>query len=350
MLQLRGHFCRSGSGFPITPFHFPDYAIQYKTFFRRNLEFITQIQYYITKTSGSMGRPEMADEEAFLAKSEYYFTDPACPIAVRRVAAANAAQHRFDLTVEPHRHDFAELVIVTSGGGIQMVDNTEVAVGAGEVFLIRGQTIHFFRERNRIGLVNVQFDPARLPLPLEWLRKLAGYNALFAPESAAVPVRLKLGAAKLAATLEIAGRLERELADPLPGSAPAALALLLELIVFIARCHGAPPVENPAAAKRVGRAVALIESEYFRPWTLAELARLCATSPNNLLRLFREAVGTTPVDYLIRVRLRHAAELLSRGSTVSEAAESCGFRDSNYFSRKFRAARGVSPREYRNGR
>ena len=33
----------------------------------------------------------MAEDEAFQAKSEFYFTDPGCPIAVRRVAAANAA-------------------------------------------------------------------------------------------------------------------------------------------------------------------------------------------------------------------------------------------------------------------
>ena len=38
----------------------------------------------------------MAEDEAFLAKSEFYFTDPGCPIAVRRVAAANAALNSFN--------------------------------------------------------------------------------------------------------------------------------------------------------------------------------------------------------------------------------------------------------------
>lgn len=292
----------------------------------------------------------MAEDEAFLAKSEFYFTDPGCSIAVRRVAAANAAQHRFDLTAEPHFHNFSELVIVTAGGGIQVIDGEEIPVGAGEVFLIRGRTVHFFRERRRIGLVNVQFDPDRLPLPLEWLRKLEGYRTIFDSASGVVGIRrLKLGAAQLSTALETAGKLERELAEPAPGTPPAALALLLELIVFLSRCFGAPPLRNSGTADRVGKAVTLIEREYFRPWTLDELARHCATSPNTLLRWFREAVGTTPVDYLIRVRLRRAAEQLACGGTVSEAAESCGFRDSNYFSRRFRAAYGVPPREYRRG-
>lgn len=68
------------------------------------------------------------------------------------------------------------------------------------------------------------------------------------------------------------------------------------------------------------------------------------------LRLFRTATGTTPIEYLLEVRLRRAAELLRRtGLPVGEVAARCGFHDSNYFSKRFRALYGVSPRTFRGG-
>ena len=292
-------------------------------------------------------------ELVFQAKSEFYFSDPDCPVAVKRVAASNAAQHLHDLTTEPHRHDFAELVIITAGNGVQVVDGGEYAVSLGDVFLIQGNGAHYFLERNRVSMINVLYDPARLPLPFGWLRRLPGYNVIFELEPSVRSAEtfkhhLKLSATELAEAVEIVGKLERELEQDTPGAELAAFQRLLELIVFISRCYDAPPAENLAAVMRVGRIISLLESEFMREWRLEELAKLAATSPNNLLRLFRTVTGTSPVDYLIRVRLRRAAEALKNTpGAVAEIAADCGFADSNYFARKFRAAYGVSPREFR---
>ena len=188
---------------------------------------------------------------------------------------------------------------------------------------------------------------------MNWLRRLPGYNVIFELEPSVRSAEtfkhhLKLSAAELAEAVEIVGKLERELEQDTPGAELAAFQRLLELIVFISRCYDAPPAENLAAVMRVGRIISLLESEFMREWRLEELAKLAATSPNNLLRLFRTVTGTSPVDYLIRVRLRRAAEALKNTpGAVAEIAADCGFADSNYFARKFRAAYGVSPREFR---
>ena len=60
-------------------------------------------------------------------------------------------------------------------------------------------------------------------------------------------------------------------------------------------------------------------------------------------------MDTSPVAYLNRLRLEHAAELLrTTGWPVSEIAARCGFPDSNYFTRVFRLSFAQSPRTYRN--
>lgn len=73
-------------------------------------------------------------------------------------------------------------------------------------------------------------------------------------------------------------------------------------------------------------------------------------SPNYLSRRFRQAVGIGVHQYLMFIRLQHAAnELLSTNDSVTEIAFRCGFVSSNYFKDAFKNAYGVSPRDYRKG-
>ncbi|MFZ2657026.1 MAG: helix-turn-helix domain-containing protein, partial [Victivallales bacterium] len=58
----------------------------------------------------------------------------------------------------------------------------------------------------------------------------------------------------------------------------------------------------------------------------------------------------TPADYIIRLRTRHAADLLkNRNIRIFEIASASGFHDSNYFSRIFRKHYGRSPLGFRTG-
>ena len=67
-------------------------------------------------------------------------------------------------------------------------------------------------------------------------------------------------------------------------------------------------------------------------------------NPDYLRRLFRQEHGVAPREYLIKLRLEHAAHLLRyEGASVSEAAFRSGFYDPLYFSRLFRRYKGISP-------
>jgi len=79
--------------------------------------------------------------------------------------------------------------------------------------------------------------------------------------------------------------------------------------------------------------------------TLAKLAKL---SVCYFVRAFKQSVGFTPHDYLIRRRLERTMELL-RGTDMplSEIALATGFSDQSHCARRFRQHVGMSPREYR---
>lgn len=81
--------------------------------------------------------------------------------------------------------------------------------------------------------------------------------------------------------------------------------------------------------------------------SVSHLADLCGISEVYLRRLFVRSFGTSPVNYIRDMRIRYAKDLLTNtGYSITDAAMLAGFNDASYFSREFKRAVGVSPKEY----
>ena len=87
------------------------------------------------------------------------------------------------------------------------------------------------------------------------------------------------------------------------------------------------------------------------PISAADIASAAGFSPNYLSKRFREAAGIGVHEYLMFVRLQHAAlDLVSTGDSITEIALRSGFSDSNYFKDAFKKKYGVTPSAYRKNR
>jgi AraC family transcriptional regulator len=107
----------------------------------------------------------------------------------------------------------------------------------------------------------------------------------------------------------------------------------------------AGPARDPA---RIARVLRQLESRSEEPHTLAELARVAGLSRYHFLRTFKGVTGVTPHQWLLRARLRDAAQrLVTTREPVTEIALDVGFEDLSNFIRSFRAEFGVSPSRYR---
>jgi AraC-like DNA-binding protein len=92
----------------------------------------------------------------------------------------------------------------------------------------------------------------------------------------------------------------------------------------------------------------LIDRDYARDITIAELARLTEESRFQFIRAFRRAYGVTPGQHLRARRIERARELLtSTPAPVTEICRRVGYRSLGTFSRVFRAIVGESPVAYR---
>lgn len=98
----------------------------------------------------------------------------------------------------------------------------------------------------------------------------------------------------------------------------------------------------------VKRAILLIEHTLNTPKTVDWLAGRLAVSVRQLERRFRSAVGASPRDFALRLRLAHARWLVERTTKpMTAVALECGFVDASHFARSFRQIHGASPRAIR---
>jgi transcriptional regulator GlxA family with amidase domain len=76
------------------------------------------------------------------------------------------------------------------------------------------------------------------------------------------------------------------------------------------------------------------------------MAKALGVTLRFLERFFRTRFGTGPHDWMVRVRMRHAASLITEGVPVEAVSLEVGYKQLSHFSREFKRFFGVPPRSY----
>lgn len=100
---------------------------------------------------------------------------------------------------------------------------------------------------------------------------------------------------------------------------------------------------------RVKKVMNYIVEHYSEKLGVAELAELVNLNPVYFGALFKQYVGVTVKRYITEIRINHAVDMLKSGEySISGLSESCGYNDDLYFSKQFKAIKGLSPSQYFN--
>ena len=106
--------------------------------------------------------------------------------------------------------------------------------------------------------------------------------------------------------------------------------------------------EMPGSESNLAPLLTWIDEHAHQPLSIAALAERAAMSPRTFIRRFKEQTGTTPLQWILSVRIRHAQALLeTSGLSVDEVAMKTGFDNPANFRDRFRRALGVTPKAYR---
>lgn len=90
---------------------------------------------------------------------------------------------------------------------------------------------------------------------------------------------------------------------------------------------------------------AYITENFNRPIKLQELSDISLLSIPYMCKIFKKYTGSTIIEYVNQIRCQRALPLICGGYSITDAAFSVGFNDSNYFSRTFKKIFGFSPSE-----
>lgn len=138
--------------------------------------------------------------------------------------------------------------------------------------------------------------------------------------------------------------------DGIEGFALEEAALQVIGIVQGSLHEGAAPAAVARQDERALAAAHCIERRAAEPLTLDDVAAAVGLSTFHLMRVFRHAIGVTPHQYLMRVRLLRAIDLLrDTQQPVTSIAYEAGWSDLSNFTRTFQRDVGCSPGQYRRG-
>ena len=139
--------------------------------------------------------------------------------------------------------------------------------------------------------------------------------------------------------------------DAPPGASMVAEGVARAIAVLLLREYQQLPARKPADVAppvAVLRAVELMRRRMVEPLSLEEIANAAGLSPFHFARQFKTATGHPPHDYLIRLRVDRAQELMRRecGWTMAAVAQDAGFADQSHMARHFKRVLGVTPRQF----
>lgn len=139
----------------------------------------------------------------------------------------------------------------------------------------------------------------------------------------------------------------RELRDVL------AITLLRAILVELKRIVNSEVADTATytlSEKRVQQLITRLSFNCGQQWTLSTMAHDCGIRRTQLCKIFQKLTGSTPMEYVSRLRIEHAKTLLRRSDTkVIDIAFECGYSSSQYFANNFKLATGVTPSVYRKG-
>lgn len=105
-------------------------------------------------------------------------------------------------------------------------------------------------------------------------------------------------------------------------------------------------VHHPELADVVEQIVAAPE----RDWSLASMARLAGTSRATFVKRWTEVTRSSPMRFLLAVRIQLATRHLLRGDSIEAVAERVGYHSTAAFARAFQRVTGEQPGAYRRSR
>ena len=261
-------------------------------------------------------------------------------------------RHKTEFTYPLHQHKEYELNFIEHGKGVRRIvgDNVE-EIGDYELVLLGGEGLEHVWEQGSckskdIREITIQFSEDIFGEGLLSKNQFASIKQMLYRARHGLSFSLN-SIMKVYATLDNISKEPERFVQFLK-----TLYVLYELSVADdakALASGTfSHAEKEAESGRIQKVKQYVNEHYSETLKLSDLAGLVGMSPVSFSRFFHQRTGRTLSEYMVDIRLGHAARMLVDTSmNISEICYACGFNNLSNFNRIFKARRNCTPRDFR---
>lgn len=273
-----------------------------------------------------------------------YFKEEYFPISVT-VMPASGLRHS-----APHSHEFSELVIMSEGSIEHHCGSSEITLRSGDFLLIHPGTSHAYSNPSEDALLyNLLYD-STVPIPMLMMSSMPFLQQVYPVDKSGLPpytgIISHASKKSLPLIVNALERIREEVKRRRPGHYLLITSLFMEVALLLARNYTEEVKDDPDWV--LNKVVGFLKCHYAEKIEVRDLVHIAGMSESTLLRRFKSAFGIGPMEYLIELRVRHAAVLLKNRSLKLDAiAAECGFCDSSHLWKAMNKKLHLTPSDIR---
>ena len=252
-----------------------------------------------------------------------------------------------------HTHNFDELVFVLGGSAVHTIDDEEYPIIRGDVFVVRGNHKHGYSNEKNFHIANVLYQRDFFEsLKIEFA-DLPGFNALFVHEPLyrkkhKFKSKLHLKSQQLRKMSQLLESMLTEQENEWAGTASLNEHIFSIIVINVCKFFLEVKSPQPKALLKMSTAIDYIEHNFHKPLSNEQLSNIAGMTNGAFRYSFKKITGLSPIDYLIRLRIERAADMMAKNNhmRVIDVAFKVGFENSAYFTKKFKKIIGMTPMAY----
>ena len=244
-----------------------------------------------------------------------------------------------------HWHDCFEMEFFCEGEGVHILNGEAIAVKKGTIHLLTPADFHTLYKKEESGdmkCYSVNFN--EYALSAELIKMICEYGA---------PLSTTVDGEDYEILQKEFAALEKEYRSDSPLRNMMMENMFEKIIIIFWRALTRKGHESKRQFLRhdstVRYIVTYLRIHFREQVSLAALAKEVHLTPNYVGDIFRRETGVSFTDYVQRLRINYATNLLvSSDLPIAYISEQSGFHSVSYFIRTFRLVTGKTPLEYRN--
>jgi AraC-like DNA-binding protein len=255
-----------------------------------------------------------------------------------------------EIPFEWHHHPEYELTLTLNSRGLRFIGDHIGAYESGDLVLVPTEMPHTWASTNAINETR-----PHTAIVVWFAGDWALHLAEVCPEYSGLRKLLKRSTTALTFAASAAEKMESHLSGLLSSAPRKRLQAALDLLTELADMEAAPLATPQKTARitqdesaQLNRILDVLHKRFAEPLRAQDLCAVGNMSERSLHRLFVRHLGENVSDYLGRLRIGRACMwLVETDRPISLIAADAGFSNLSNFNRRFRAARQMTPKEFR---